>query len=232
MPDFSTYIGGNRFESVGANTGDSAGTSISAGANDAKSAYVQLIASTAFQASGIWLGIYCVGNGVDYLLDLSFGAAASEVDVLSNFLFSSKSTGALNLFIPIVVPAGTRLAARAQTSNASASIIKVTATLAASTFMSGDLLGTRITTYGANTTDSGGVQIDAGATANTKGAWVEVEASTDFHHKALCMAIGSSSNTSQSTTDFLFDIAVGAGGSEVIMLANLPYKTNTSEKEA
>ncbi len=231
MPDFPTYIGGNRFEDAGANAADSSGTSVTFNGNDAKGSYVALIAATTFQASGLWLSISNAGNGVDHLLDLSFGAVDNEVDVLSNFLFAAKTTGALKVFLPIVVPAGTRLAVRGQTSNASAQTIKVAVTLAASTFMSGGLLGTRITPYGANTADSGGVQIDPGGSANTKGAWVEIEAATDFHHKALMMAVGASANASQSTADFLFDIAVGAGTSEKIIVPNILIKTTTAEQQ-
>lgn len=73
----------------------------------------------------------------------------------------------------------------------------------------------------ATVSNTPGVSVSLPATANTKGSWAEALASTggDVVEIAL-MSVGSSTSGSNSCT--LVDVAVGASGSETIIIADLP----------
>lgn len=115
-----------RVETCGANTADSGGTSVDsgAGAGDTKGAYSQLIASTSFDYKMLFI---VPGNANDYvrpssnrwLLDIAVGAAASEQVIIPNLqLGGSDVDDVISPLligpIPINIPAGSRIAARAQ----------------------------------------------------------------------------------------------------------------------
>jgi hypothetical protein len=102
------------------------GTNITTGSANAKGSYVQFSASTARDYLGLMVGFDAAGGasagGVGpILLDIAVGAAGSEVIIVPN-----KTSGVLNqavadqTFIPVPVPAGTRLAMRQQNSGGTA----------------------------------------------------------------------------------------------------------------
>lgn len=65
------------------------------------------------------------------------------------------------------------------------------------------------------------VTVTAHATAHTKGAWVEIIASTSGEATMLVLDV-SGVGTPTTATATLIDLATGAGGSEVAFLSNLP----------
>jgi len=74
---------------------------------------------------------------------------------------------------------------------------------------------------------SSGVTITANATLNTKGSYTELLASTPYQANAIILNFRGV-HTPASTTAFLMDIAVGAGGSEVVIGENLIASSHTS----
>lgn len=108
----------------GANTTDSGGTSLNPGATtNTKGAYSQLTASTTADIK--WLSI-CIANqnnqarnATGWLVDIATGGAGAETVVVPNVMFvcASGAEGIGPIIyppIPIEIPSGSRIAARAQ----------------------------------------------------------------------------------------------------------------------
>lgn len=221
MADWPLLGDGSRCEAAGISS--SAGTTVTANAAaNTEGSYAQLIASTAFDAR--WVLVYLDDQSAqaDYLVDLAVGAAASEQIVAADLLASAGQTNAAMphpYLLPLWIPAGSRLAARCQSSTGGADI-KVSAHLFTTGFMPSSPLSI-LDTYGAAAADSGGVSVDPGGTINTKGAWSELTASTTRSARFLWLALGNQINTVRSEGFFLIDVGVGAGGSEQVILPNL-----------
>lgn len=77
--------------------------------------------------------------------------------------------------------------------------------------------GLNYVTYPAGPTASGN-NVSANASANTKGSYVEFVASSPFAcQKIIVFALGATN----SSGAHLFDVAIGAGGAEVVKIANI-----------
>lgn len=121
---FLRASGGNALDTYGANAADSGGTSIDPGTTlHTKGAWVEFSAATARDIKQLIVGC---GNQVnltranaDFLIDVGVGASGSEQVVLPD-LYARAGAGAdliePHVFppLPVDIPAGSRLAARAQ----------------------------------------------------------------------------------------------------------------------
>ncbi len=109
-------------DSVGQNSGVGTvlGTTTSA---NVKSAYYQLVASSARDYAGFIMG-FDVATGGIFLLDVAVGAAASEKNIVSNYCVTTSLGADVMDSCPIMVPipSGTRISARAQSTSVSAVI--------------------------------------------------------------------------------------------------------------
>lgn len=213
-------VDGQRFENAGANTTITGGTVITAaGSANTKGSYTELIASTAFHAHGITVNINnptVSVSGDDFLIDIGIGAATEEV-LISNLHFGHHANAQIahTVYVPISVPAGSRLSARCQCETLSATV-DVSLVLHGGGFIQPNALN-RCTTYGANTADSGGVSVDPGAVNHTKGAYSEVTASTTNPIKFLIIGFANQSNGVRGTLRSLVDIGIGAATEEVLI---------------
>lgn len=211
--------------------GGSAGTGVTAGGSaNTKGSYSELDASTDIDADGFYLNIL-LSFGADFLIDIAIGAPGSEVDVISNLQVSSVAATTIvqeviDIYIPLRVPAGTRLSARCQATTGSKTC-----------FISGQLarggrfreLGlSRATTYGANTADSGGTSVDPGATISTKGAYSQLSAAITNPIKYALVCIGNQANAARTDSNFLSDIAIGGAGSESIVIPDLYFRPSSA----
>ncbi len=114
-----------RVEALGVSTGSSDGTNVTPGAAPSWGSYVELSPSTANRADWLVVALACPGSfpaaGAthNYLVQIATGAAASEV-VLFTLPVTVNSLGQVTQpygpAMPVSVPAGTRVAARATTS--------------------------------------------------------------------------------------------------------------------
>ncbi len=231
MPDWPLADGG-RSENAGASTATSRGTSVTANAsaNTKGTSYTQLLASTAFDATAMLVMFDDIAAGVDYLVDIGVGAAASEV-VLFPDLYCGGGTGSIvygaQYLFPCAIPAGTRISARCQASTGS-SAIRVSCLLFGGGFQPSQPLQ-RVTAYGVNAADSGGVSIDPGGSANTLPAsYTQIVASTTNPICALIVAIGNQNNTTRSSQSWLVNIAIGAAASEQVIISNYALNCSTS----
>jgi hypothetical protein len=108
----------------GAATADSGGTSIDPGGTvNTEGAWVELSAACAEHIRGLILGVGCGGNFsrvlTGWLVDIGVGAAASEVVLVPDVYINNVNNAVVPFYtgpIPVDVPAGTRIAIRAQCS--------------------------------------------------------------------------------------------------------------------
>ena len=212
---------GQRYLGETFDAANSRGVSIANGgvANTKHGSWQQLEASTSEDSFGLVLG-FRASVACDVLIDLAVGASSSE-QIIAPDLFHSRGnvTATQFYYVPGEVPAGTRLSVKFQSTSGSNSV-RFTVHLLGQGFMPSSPLG-RIAAYGPNTTDSGGVSIDPGATINTKGAWSEITSATTNDCFALEIAPGHQTNQTRQNSEWLFDVGVGAAGSEVAILSDI-----------
>lgn len=215
--------------SVGAVTATSRGTTLTANASaNTKGTYVELTSSSPIDADGFLLTATVPTVAIDHMIDIAVGAASSEVVVLANFAFELFfEAGAPSVFIPVPIPAGSRISARVQGSTGSATI-DVSLILVKGGFAGVMQVGTA-TTYGADTATSTGTNIPYSGSTNTKNTtWTELSASTTGHTRALLILVGLRGAVNANGTSSLLDIGVGAASSEVAVVPNLAVQSDST----
>lgn len=219
---------GFRAESFGTVSGNPAGTTITSSATaHTKGSWVQLDASTAFDASSLLLQIDVQFQDTLYLIDIGIGGAGSEQVIIPNLMISQSSAVFTSLLLPVNIPAGSRISARSQ-DNFGSSTSYITGTLMAGGWATQSPFNT-VTAYGPNTATSNGVIADAGATVNTKGAWAQITAATTKDMRAIMISGSRAAPGTAITASYsqLVDIGVGGAGSEQVLLPNLRFDANT-----
>ncbi len=222
--EWSTYGGEGVYETIGQDTANSRGTELSSGASNVKGSWTEVVASSPVDAHGLFVNLDVRLQGVEALVDVAVGSP--EKLIAENLMHSTGRRGTLAIdsglsyFLPISVPAGTRISARCQTLQNDKEHITITL------LTHGALLSTplsEVKSYGEDLSDSAGTAIDPGGTINTKGGFVEITASTTGDIKAIILAWGNRANLfRQAWNMWLFDIAIGGLGVEKIVLADLP----------
>lgn len=185
--------------------------------NTKATTYTDVLDPTSIDADGFWLQLKAVTASRDFLVDVALGAASSEVNILDNVLFSSSGTGSIDVgrvYIPLAIPAGSRISARCQASTGSSQVIVSAVLVRGGLYRA--LRKRRATTYGADTSDSGGTVVDTGASAGSEGAWSVMSAAmTNPIEGAAVMCVGNRLNGARTTTNFRVDLGYGAALSEV-----------------
>jgi len=229
MADFPLV--GNRIlvESFGFDLATSSGTVLTS-ASGGLTAWTELLSSSSADADMIDIFIMkgASNNFGIFRLDVGIGAPGSEVVILDRVLLSGKPGAAASsyqLALPFSVPKGSRLSFRFDASASGRELILAGA-LYTGQFKSQQHLCESIA-YGFNGID--GVDVDPGGVANTKGAWFEIDAAISNSINGFYACFGDSSNSAQTTANFLVDIAVGAPGSEVLIAENVPTRATTQE---
>ena len=194
----------------------------------AKGDWTQIVAATSYSAQGILVSVQQV-NDLLALLDIGIGAEGSEVVLIPNlYLDFSVSVVAgvgwcFSSYIPIAVPAGSRLSARVQDSGQGGMDIYVHLQLMSQGFLPSQPFS-RCSAYGIVTASSRGTEIDPGATSNTKGDWVQFDADVDQDIRAILMEVGAGGTAkSAGKRSWLVDVGIGADGSEVVIVPDLLF---------
>lgn len=204
---------------IGTDTANSRGTALTA-TRGSYGSYTQLIASTAADAGWCELAFTCgtISNNGG-AVKLAVGGAGSEKDILVDLTLSTfGSLAATRVSFPICIPAGTRVSAAAQCFNAGGeTAYYVNAQLYDGGFGSNEGIA-GYDSVGFNTANAVGTVITASATPNTKGSYTQLIASTPRDYCGIF--IGPDMNTAQTVAQLLLDIAIGAGGSEVVIVPN------------
>lgn len=184
-----------------------------------KGSYSELLASTTFAGSLLVIQFDYSAAYHDYLYDIAIGAAGVEQVIIANLV---KGTTGSNLYCsapfiaPVQIPSGSRISARVQCEAAIAQTTYLFGTMYDQSFAKLPL-GV-CDTYGADTSDSGGVEIDCGGTAWSWGSWVEITASTLRDHHAIIVGYGNKDNAARASTGFQVEIGVGANPNETAIL--------------
>jgi len=189
----------------------------SSGAANTKGAWQQVTASTPQDYTGLWVQLRGATTN-NSLFDIGIGAAGSEIVVAPNLFCGPKpvndSFGSL-FTISQSIPAGTRVAVRAQSDGASISCGLVVGYLAGSLTAlpaAGNLID-----MGTDLTTSRGTALVIPASGSS--AWTQLIAATPADIKKLIIFIGGAGADTQATLDF----AVGAAGAEQIIMGGVGY---------
>lgn len=203
-------------------TASSRGTNLTTGAANTKGSYVQLVASTANDTCWCIVTIdNAPAGGTDLSVDIAVGGAGSEVIVASDLKTQNQIGLAPRFSFPLTIPAGTRIAARAQSTAATTTVVaQVTLLDAAFHAQQG---APNLDTYGFASGTTLGTQLDPGATANTKGAYAQLTASTtnDLAGFFVAFDINGQSSGSTGIAEYLVDVSIGAAASEKVILPNI-----------
>ena len=227
--NWEVFRGGNILDDIGTVTASSQFTTLTANgtANVKGTTFTQLIASTTRPYGGLVVFTRNLNaTAARALMDIAIGAAASEVVLLPDIL-SWKSDTSVNrtwnyFYFPIAIPSGVRLSMRMQSSTGSWTLDVGCFGMPVNMLL--PVSFSRCTAYGVDTSDSGGTAIDSGATANTKGAYAVLSASTANAMKAMVPVVTGSNFTVPATAaTVLVDVSIGAAADEQPIVSNAPY---------
>jgi hypothetical protein len=220
--------------SEGELTASSSGTALTLnGVGNTKPAtWTQIVAATASDADGFFVHLQNADTGIsDYLVDVGLGAASSEVTIVSNILTSSGNADGFpgQAYYPIPIPAGSRIAMRHQCTDTAGNGQRAVVTLV-NGGLAAKIRARFATTYGADTTDSGGTAVDAGAGANTKNTWSQLTAATTSDIDSMVICVGQRNNAANSAQNILLDIGIGAAASETVVVPDIYYRASLGEE--
>jgi hypothetical protein len=192
------------------------GTQVTTGLSGAKGAWTQLSASTPEDAKGVFLGFANASNGqLSWLNDVAVGAAASEVPFVENVLVGTgtqKTASLPGLYVPVGVVAGSRITGRNSVNTLSQLSLWFRVHM-----VGGANPTATTTTYGANEATERGALVDPGGSANTKGSYTELTASTVVEHDWVGIVMSGRGNIETGGSLHSVDLSAGAAGSEVVV---------------
>lgn len=209
---------------VAALTASSVTVTANASANT-KGSYAELSSSTPFDGFVQLLAQQTTSTHTARrcAVDIAIGAASSEQIILPDLLMEWGQDEPTNqpILFPMPIPAGTRVAARMQ-ANTGSTTLQITAHLLAAS--SGAVpRATWATQYGVTTSAATqGTQVDPGGSAGTKGAYSEITASCNAI-RWLLVQVGNQGNNAETRAAGNWDLAIGAGGSEQIVLPDIRF---------
>lgn len=213
--------GGNGF--VGITTGSPANT---------KGPWVTLVPGTTTNAaSWAFLNGWTAFSSFDSstLMDIAIGDAGSETIVAANLILGWRRIGD-GLLFPLHVPAGATVRGRLASLMASVSATAWSLDLYGGEPDAGLTVPGKITTYGAVPASSAGTAITPNSTANVKGSYAQLAASTTSAIHALMVLVQGSGTISSGFPVYNIDIAVGGSGSETPVIRDHVVELTTSEE--
>lgn len=222
-----------RVDNVGALTASSEQTQLPGHTVNTKGSWVQISASTPIDAHEVMFSVVngVVGTTTSTLVDFGVGGAGSEQVIVPDWLITWDQWNGkdiANVILPVRIPGGSRLAARFQATD-SAVDLRVAAQLINRGFDA--YPGRKVVSYGTASGTSRGTDIDPGASANTKGSWVQLVASTNEDLKGIVLCVGNQDLTKTSTCTALLDIGVGGAGSEQVVVSNYHLGVDTNNEQ-
>jgi hypothetical protein len=214
-------------QALSAAMGTSSGTIFSVtSTKNTKGAWTQLVAATAFDID--YLIVILSSAAVDSVsgttaFDIGIGPSGSEVVLIPNLVFGwANAANHTTQIIPIQIPAGTRVSARFAASTGTNTSDKVSLSLHGFTVNS--RFGAGVDALGFVAASTQGTSITPSAAANTKGAYSQIVASTPRMYRAIFGMFDDNNNLTDA--EYLFDIAIGAPGSEQIILPNFAVQAS------
>jgi len=200
--------------------------SLTLGLSNAAGAWTEIITSTAAEASWIQVAAYSAssaGRAPAILLDVGIGGAGAEVAVISGMQVGMVSTTGGLPWMPLRIPAGTRVAVRAQNSDTLPTSMGVTVCTA------GAAPGTTPPPITSLSASPATLATSRGALVTTSG-WTEVIAATPMPYRMLVLCIGGGGDPTYSSVEALHDLGVGAAGSEVVVARSVWGESSTESR--
>jgi hypothetical protein len=221
---------GTRQQLLGA-TGATLTTVTAGSSNHAKGAWVTL-GTAAFDASWLWVQCLRTDTNVrNFLLDVGVGPPGSEVVLIPDLLLSGRGgPGGVAVPFPVPVPAGTRVAARCQSSTGGAAVA-VGVRLVAGDWTDHGCQGV-VRAYGVSTSNTRGTDVDPGATANTYGSPVFLSGLvSSAPARWMVLAVGERTNgTVDVDGTWLVDVGVLTASGYQWILPAVGVQVNTNEE--
>ena len=210
---------------IGADTTVSGGVNVTSGSPaNTKGSWTTIIASTAADLTHLLITLSSQpGAGIPIIFDIAAAPAASEASglICQNIIYEPSFGIAYTFMIPCgMVAAGSRIAFRFASGTASDNT-----EVAMNGFDSGWLSegsSAPIDTYGWTSGVIQGLSVDPGATLNTKGAYTQITSSATNDYCGFFLVFDNRLRTGGTNANgaCLIDIALGASGSEVVVLPN------------
>lgn len=191
------------------------------GAANTKGSYTELVSSMGTTTNRIVVTVRTVAPSdmLQVLIDFATGSAGAEVVKIPNLgIDNAECEGTGSITIPWEVRSGSRVAARIQSNSAVIETVNMSLTACAGGGMRGM---TSLVNYGANTSDSGGQQVDPGGTTNTKGSYAQVTASTSALMQWAMLDVTSGGDSTPLSVGWCVDVATGAGGAETVLWSDV-----------
>lgn len=228
-----TMSNAGRQEAGGRLTATSLLTGVTANATPhVKGGYVGMIPSTAFETSALHVhlgqtGVATSASNTQALLDVGVGGSGAEQTVVSNIAIGGNLPFA-SWLIPLVIPAGSRIALRIQSLVANKSVTMGVITVGGGYGLEG---GYQATTYGAlSSSNSRGTILTAPAAANSvEGAWTLLDAAMANMCRWIVVGLAAPNFASTTAATGFIDIGVGASGQEQPVVSDIAYSVSLGE---
>ena len=210
------------------------GTTITAnGSANTKGSWTTIISSTTLAGNGLLIQLEgqqpTTSVATCLLVDIGIGSAGNEVVICPNLAVNITcytnlmAVGVAHYYFPIGLPAGTRVSARYQGARTDNTLNARVDVLGSGT---GYVAGTgTLEAWGPDTSASKLVELDPGGTANTKGSYSQLIASTARKSREITLCFvnpdNDSSGTAQTRKMWSVDFAIGAASSEQIIVPDV-----------
>lgn len=185
--------------------------------NTKNTTYTTLIATTSFDTFGVWIRIKdsvvsaAISNA---LMDLAVGAAAAERVIVPNIVAGNAGAGSgpqgRIYYFPVYIPAGARLSATLQSTNASESA-NVAVWLCQQTRF--PWVPGPIADYGTDTANSRGTSVTPAS--GSYGSWTQISAGTSRDHRHWTVLPANLADTTLTDEAWVIDIGFGPDSANV-----------------
>lgn len=228
MPYATAGFQHGRSETLGVNTTNSAGTTVTASATANSFGSWASLGQTTFAWN--WLNLLMAQTAVsDKVIEIGVSNDNSTWYTIAQGirLAGRKSADIIqSIALPLRVGSGMYVAVRCKASTGS-HVLNVSMTGSSVGMKGGTGYSRAIALYTDAT--SRGVQIDPGGVANTKSSWVQLIASTPASVDSVYVMVGQNADTTRTATaTALLDIGVGAASSEFAMIPDLFMRWTTT----
>jgi len=227
MPVLTGSFTHGRSETLGAGAGTSLGTTVTAGAINVKGAWVSL-GQTTFGWN--WLNLMLAQTvASDKVIDIGVsGDGTNWWSIAENIRLAGRKNADTiqSIALPLRIRDGAFVGLRVAASTAS-HIVRATILGSSVGILGSPGYARAVSLYTPAT--SRGVTVDPGATANTKGAWAEIDAAAGESVDAIYVMVGQNADvTRTAVASALLDIGMGTASNEFVMLPDLSmYWTTT-----